>query len=216
MKTTAQTENKHITVGVTGPTGAGKSTLRPVTDRLGFVWLDTDIIAREIVMPGEPALAELAECFGEDIILPDGSLDRALLASRAFPTQEGCGRLNAITHPRVIERLRVLSRQAFDSGKHVIIDAPLLFEAGVDAMCNEVIAVLAPVEVRMNRIMRRDGLTQEQALARISAQKPDDYYAARSGYTMYNDGGVGEFLCSARTVFGDILHKHIDVNVNQY
>ena len=212
MMTTATEINdpRRITVGVTGPTGAGKSTLRLLTNRLGFVWLDSDITAREIVMPGMPALTELAGYFGEDIIRPDGSLDRALLAARAFPTREGCEMLNTITHPRVKERLRELSRQAFAQGKHVVIDAPLLFESGVDAQCDEVIAVLAPLELRMARIMLRDGLTREQALARINAQQPDDYYAERSGYTIYNDGGTAEFLSSAQTIFGEILHKHMN------
>ncbi len=200
--------NHRIIVGVTGPTGAGKSTLRLLTDSLDFVWLDSDITAREIVAPGQPALAELAACFGSDIIRRDGTLDRALLASRAFPTQEGCARLNAITHPRVGERLSEQSQKAFSEGKNVIIDAPLLFEAGVNKMCDEVIAVLAPVEVRKSRIMQRDGISAEQAITRINAQKSDDYYASQSGYTIYNDSGIENLLITAGDIFKDILHKH--------
>ena len=201
-------EKRLLTVGVTGPTGAGKSTLRGLTGELGFVWLDTDIIAREIVEPGTPALAELAERFGQDIIRPDGSLDRALLAARAFPTPEGCAALNTITHPRVAERLKELSAEAFAQGKHVVIDAPLLFESGIDAMCDETVAVLAPAEMRMERIMVRDGLTAEQAETRINAQKPDEFYSGRAGHTVENSAGLDKFLFSASAVFADILRRY--------
>ena len=197
-----------LTVGVTGPTGAGKSSLRGLTEELGFVWLDTDITAREIVEPGMPALAELAERFGQDIIRQDGTLDRALLASRAFPTAEGCTDLNAITHPRVAERLRELIADAFAQGKHAVIDAPLLFESGIDAMCDETVAVLAPAEMRMERIMVRDGLTEEQAMMRIKAQKPDEFYSGSADHTVDNSAGLDRFLFSASAVFADILHRY--------
>lgn len=196
-----------LTVGVTGPTGAGKSSLCGLTGELGFVWIDTDITAREIVEPGMPALKELAERFGRDIIRPDGTLDRALLASRAFPTEEGRAALNAITHPRVAGRLRELTAEIFAQGRHVIIDAPLLFESGIDAMCDETVAVLAPAEMRMERIMLRDGLTAEQAQTRINAQKPDGFYSGRAGHTIENSAGLDKFLFSASAVFADILRS---------
>ena len=196
---------KCVTIGITGPTGAGKSTLRQLTGEFGCEWLDCDIVAREVVEPGQPALAELAERFGADIIRPDGSLDRAMLAGRAFPTEEGRAALNGITHPRVLERLQQLSTEAFDKGMNVIIDAPLLFEGKVDAICDTTIAVLALPEKRMRRIMERDRLDEESARLRMNAQPADDFYREKAAHTIYNNSSGDELLEQARRLFGEIL-----------
>ena len=133
-----------LTVGVTGPTGAGKSSLQELAEEFGFVWLDCDVAAREIVMPGQPALGELAAAFGSDILLADGSLNRRLLAERAFSSPEGTCKLNQITHPRITQWLIDRRSSAFALGKSIVIDAPLLFDAGVDELCDVTIAVVAP------------------------------------------------------------------------
>lgn len=199
---------KLITVGVTGPTGSGKTSLRAPAEQLGFDWLDSDITAREIVQPGQPALPELAERFGNDIILPDGSLDRPLLAKRAFSSPEGCAALNAITHPRVVERLRGLSAESFARGRHVIIDAPLLFEAGVDALCDCTVAVLAPDDIRLQRIMERDGLSEEAARLRMNAQPSAEFYTSRADYSLSNGGELEEFSGRGREMLNIILNKY--------
>jgi len=193
-------------VGVTGPTGSGKSTLRAIADEFACVWIDCDIIAREILLPGKPALYELAEQFGKDIINSDGSLNRALLAQRAFATEEGRTMLNSITHPRVLERLRELcSEFAQDGIRRVVIDAPLLFEGGVDAMCDLVVAVIADRNDRLERIIRRDGITEEQAMLRMNAQPADDFYSSRAEYTIFNNGDREDFVARARSVFDEIF-----------
>jgi len=196
---------KFLTIGLTGPTGAGKSTLRALVEEFGCEWLDCDIVAREVVEPGQPALLELAEHFGNDIIRADGSLDRGLLAGRAFPTEEGRNALNSITHPRVLERLGELSERAFERGRHVIIDAPLLFEGGVDKMCDTTAAVLAPPDMRLNRIMARDGISEEQARLRMNAQPEDEFYRSRAEYVLYNNAGRQQLLSAAREVFRQIF-----------
>ena len=199
---------KLITVGVTGPTGSGKTSLRPPAEQLGFDWLDSDITAREIVQPGQPALFELAEHFGKDIIRTDGTLDRPLLAKRAFSSSEGCAALNAITHPRVVERLRELSEESFARGRHVIIDAPLLFEAGVDTLCNCTAAVIAPDDIRLRRIMERDGLTEEAARLRMNAQPGAEFYTSRADYSIFNNGSREEFFSRGREMLNNILNKY--------
>ncbi len=199
--------NSFLTIGITGPTGAGKSTLRALGGEFGFDWLDCDYAARQVVLPGQPALTELAGAFGEDIILPDGTLDRGLLAARAFPTEEGRSRLNAITHPRVLEWLCREAAESFAAGRHAVIDAPLLFEGGVDAMCDVTCAVLAPPEVRLQRIMARDGITPEQARLRMDAQPPDCFYAGRCSYVLHNTGSEEELLACAREMFESIFRR---------
>ncbi len=197
--------NRNISIGLTGPTGAGKSTLRALTGEFGLEWLDCDEVARQIVEPGQPALAELAAHFGSDVILPDGTLDRRLVASRAFPTEEGRAALNSITHPKVLERLLELSEKAFAEGRQVVIDAPLLFEGRVDSICQATIAVLAPRQERLQRIMERDSISEEQALLRMNAQPDDDFYRSRCTYTLYNDGTGEELLEKGRQVLREIL-----------
>lgn len=197
-----------ITVGITGPTGSGKTSLRAPAELLGFDWLDSDITAREVVAAGQPALFELAERFGGDIILPDGTLDRPLLAKRAFSTPEGCAALNAITHPRVVERLRELSAESFSRGRHVIIDAPLLFEANVDALCDCTVAVTAPDEIRLRRITERDGLSEEAARLRMNAQPSAEFYTSRADFSIFNGGSREEFILRGREMLNMVLNKY--------
>jgi len=200
--------DKTVIIGVTGPTGAGKSAVREVFEEYGFACADCDVLARRAVEPGMPALAQLAEAFGSDIIRQDGSLDRPLLAARAFPTPEGCSRLNGIVHPAVIALVEDIIRQAGENNQPgVAIDAPLLFEAGLERICHAVIAVIAPDDLRMNRIMTRDGLNEEAARTRMAAQHPCEYYSQRADYTIVNDGTLGDLLSRARHVLDTILAK---------
>ena len=147
---------KTAVIGLTGPTGAGKSALRSVFEEYGCRFADCDHLARVAVEPGAPALNKLAAAFGDDIIRTDGSLDRALLAQRAFPTPKGRETLNGIVHPAVIDLLDDIVRKAqSENAPGVVIDAPLLFESELDKRCDAVIAVVAPDELRLRRIMAR-------------------------------------------------------------
>ena len=193
------------TIGVTGPTGSGKSSLHPVLARFGCAVIDCDRLARQVVEPGQPALCELADAFGADVLLADGSLDRGLLAQRAFSTPEGHARLCAITHPRIIELAKAEIAAAHADGLHAVIDAPLLFEAGIDAICDITIAVLASAALRLERIMRRDGITEEAARLRMSTQQPDSYYSSRAHHTLLNDGTAEDFERSAYVLLESLL-----------
>ena len=183
--------SKMAIIGLTGPTGAGKSALAEAAVRYGCRHADCDVLARLAVEPGMPALSLLSEAFGSDIIRPDGVLDRPLLAKRAFPTQEGRDKLNSIVHPAVIELLEeFISLSDSQGAAGVVIDAPLLFESKLDERCDAVIAVVAPDQFRLERIMKRDGLTEEAAKLRMAAQHHCEYYSGRADYTIVNDGSV--------------------------
>ena len=200
--------SKTTVIGLTGPTGAGKTAAREVFEQFGCRFADCDILARRAVEPGMPALSMLAEVFGADLIRPDGTLDRALLAQRAFPTPEGREQLNGIVHPAVIALLEEIIREAEEEeAPGVVIDAPLLFESGLDRRCCAVIAVTAPDEVRLARIMARDGLSEEAARMRMAAQHSCDYYAGRADYVIDNSGTAEELRKKTGQVLEIILSK---------
>ncbi len=172
-------------VGLTGPTGAGKGYVSEYLEKIGCYVSDTDAIAREITMKDSPFLGILAENFGQDIIDENGELKRKLLAGRAFKTKESQALLNSLTHPEIIRRSLERCNEAIEKGAVAsIIDAPLLFEAGADKYCDTVIAVIAPKQIRIERIIKRDNITREQALSRISVQHDDDFYTQKSEFTV--------------------------------
>lgn len=172
---------KPFTIGMTGQTGAGKGYVGKYLEELGFHILDTDLYARKVTEKNSPYLSILAKEFGNDII-ENGNLNRKLLAERAFKDKESTERLNAITHPAIIE---LCKRDAvFPS----VFDAPLLFECKGEALCCKTIAVLAPKELRKKRIMERDSITEKQAEARMNAQKDEAFYKEHSDFTVINDG----------------------------
>lgn len=172
-------------VGLTGPTGAGKGYVSRYLEKLGCYISDTDAIAREITMKNSPFLGILAQNFGQDIIDENGELERKLLAERAFRTKDSQTLLNSLMHPEIVRISVERCNEAIEKGAvAAVIDAPLLFEAGADKYCDTVIAVVAPEEIRIERIMKRDNITREQALSRISVQHDDDFYTQKSEFTV--------------------------------
>ncbi len=176
-------------VGLTGPTGAGKSTVADTWRLMGVPVIDTDQLARKAVEPNSPCLQELVNTFSQEILNEDGTLNRAKLAETAFSSPENHTKLNAITHPAILTLTRQLLEQAADEGHPVaVVDAPLLFEAGFDTICHHIVAVTAPAEKRLTRIMARDNLSEEAAKARMKAQQPDVFYCRDGVSVIQNDG----------------------------
>ncbi len=173
-------------IGVCGQTGAGKSTVCAYLKKLGAEIIDTDRIAREVVSPGSPVLPALAEAFGGDILLPDGTLDRKTLAARAFSSPDAAERLSAITHPAICEIALGRAEAAVAAGKNAVIDAPLLFTAGLDAHCAVTVKVTAPENVRLARILARDGISEAEAKKRMAAQAAEDALSDRADCILKN------------------------------
>lgn len=178
-------------IGLTGPTGAGKSTVAQALREREIPVLDCDIVARGITEKGSPVLAELAQAFGTDILLPDGTLNRRLLGSRAFCDETKTKLLNHITHPAIMGKIKDRLAELAQEGNNIaVLDAPTLFEAGADALCDFTVCVTAGEETRLRRIMERDKISEEQARLRMSAQKPVEYYVRKSSFAVENEDGA--------------------------
>lgn len=181
-----------LTVGLTGQSGAGKSTVAESLLALpGVRCLDLDQIYHELIAPGQPLVAALAAAFSDAVVRQDGTLDRRALAAAAFATPENAQKLNAVTHPAILrETARRRQALAADSTvRAVLLDAPLLFESGLDRQCDRVIAVIAPEAVRLDRIRRRDGLPKEAVLRRFLRQRPEEFYTSRADLVLDTGGG---------------------------
>lgn len=172
---------KPFTVGLTGPTGAGKSYVCEIFRQKGFKIIDCDKIAHELTAKNTPILTELASEFGEDVV-KNGELDRKLLASRAFDTKEHTKKLNSILHPAIAEKCKEEAQGL------TVLDASQLFEANMQNDCYKVIGVLADEDVRIKRIIARDNITEQQAKLRMSAQFDNDYFIDNCDYIIYNNG----------------------------
>ena len=176
-------------IGLTGGIGSGKSTVAQLLVQEGWVLVDADRIARDIVEPGQPALAELADAFGEDILQADGSLDRGLLASRAFASREKTDLLNSITHPRIQEETQARFEAARQGGADfVVYDMPLLVDKGLHNDMDATIVVDVDVEERVRRLVEYRGLEESDARRRIAAQISDDVRRAAADFVIDNNG----------------------------
>lgn len=193
-------------LGITGPSGAGKSMVSKRLFEAGFADINADLAAREVVKKGKPCLTELAKAFGSDIIKKDGTLDRKFLAKLAF-SGDKVELLNKITHPFIIDKMKKDIKRAEENGKnYCVLDAPALFESGLDKICSKILCVTAPRELRLVRICARDGISEEQALERINAQPDDDYYKNGSDYIICNNGDEKLLANEVDRVVADIFN----------
>ena len=191
-------------IGLTGQTGAGKSTVSGIFVRAGFQLLDADCIAHEVMEPGRPCLEELFDYFGEGIRCPDGSLDRRALAAIVFSDKRKLESLNSISHPYITEEIfRRISRLHSEGHRLILLDAPTLFESKASDFCDLIISVIAEPGRRMERIMQRDALTQEQALARMNAQLDEAFFIRHSDFVIRNNADLGT-LCA---LSGEVADK---------
>ncbi len=178
-----------LLVGLTGGIGSGKSQVAQMFKRLGAYLIDADQLAHEAVQPDRPVLKRIVEAFGPEILNPDGTLERATLGRQVFDDAEKRELLNSIVHPYVFreeERRRKEIAQK-DPKAIVLFDAALLIETGSDQLMDKVILVTIDRRKQIGRIMKRDGLSREEAVRRIEAQMPQSKKKSRADYMI--DGG---------------------------
>ncbi len=197
--------NKPFVVGVTGQTGAGKSLAVRLMAKPDWLILDADAIARKVVQPNTPCLEELVKQFSSAILCDDGSLNRQRLADIAFATPQSTAALNLIVHPAVIKVITDALEQT--KAPIVLIDAPLLFQAGLDTLCDVTLAVTAPETKRLCRICERDGISKEQALARVNAQPAEEYYRERATMVLENDKDESVLSQKIKTLCEEWQHE---------
>lgn len=184
-----------VVVGLTGPSGAGKSTVAAAFARLGCHVVDCDQLTRRSDVYDSACIARLRQAFG-DSVAPGGVLNRRELAARAFASPEGKGLLEEITFPPILRRIR---QEIAEQNGIVILDAPTLFEAGLDSICRKILAVCAPQAERLERIRNRDGLSEAQALQRFRAQHSDDFYICRADDVISNPS-AGDISLRAKEI----------------
>lgn len=182
-----------LIVGLTGNIASGKSAVAAQLASLGALIIDADILAREAVEPGRPALAAIETRWGRGVLRRDGSLDRAALRRIVFADPAERAALDAIVHPAVARLRHAAVETARRRGEPLVVcDIPLLFEAGLEGTVDRIVLVDAPAKVRRDRIVRDRGLSPEEADAMIAAQMPSEAKRARAHYVIENDGALEE------------------------
>ncbi|WP_405909212.1 dephospho-CoA kinase [Streptomyces sp. NBC_00828] len=195
-----------LKVGLTGGIGAGKSEVSRLLVEHGAVLIDADRIAREVVAPGTPGLAAVVDAFGEDVLAPDGSLDRPKLGSIVFADPEKLATLNSIVHPLVGARSRDLENAASQDAV-VVHDVPLLAENGLAALYDLVIVVDASPRTQLDRLVRLRGMTEEDARARMAAQVTRDKRLEIADVVIDNDVPLEELERRVREVWADLVER---------
>ena len=197
-------------IGITGPTGAGKTTaLRALAD-LGACVIDADAVYHRLLEESAPMREALTARFGASILDDGGKIDRKRLGNLVFGDPAALADLNAITHRFVEEEIARLEAQAAREGRPAVaIDAIALIESGVADRCDAVVGVLAPRELRVRRIMAREGIPEDYARRRVEAQREDEFYRTSCGYLLENNGEGDEaaFADRARTLFAELLEE---------
>ncbi|APG27642.1 dephospho-CoA kinase [Syntrophotalea acetylenivorans] len=182
-----------MVLGITGGIASGKTTVAQTFQALGAVVVSADLLAREVVRPGAKALRQIAAYFGRQVLREDGTLNRQLLGDMVFNDHQARLALNNITHPAIAELASKRLREAEQEGAPLVVyDAPLLFEAGADRQVDKVLVVKVDAEVQLARLMARDGIDRQKALARIDSQMPQMEKLARADFIVDNSGSPQE------------------------
>ncbi|MBA2812042.1 dephospho-CoA kinase [Streptomyces sp. KM273126] len=195
-----------LKVGLTGGIGTGKSEVSRVLVECGAVLIDADRIAREVVAPGTPGLAAVVDAFGEDVLAPDGGLDRPRLGSIVFADAERLAVLNAIVHPLVGARSRELEEAAPEDAV-VVHDVPLLAENGLAPLYDLVVVVDASPETQLDRLVRLRGMTEQDARARMAAQATREKRLEIADIVIDNDVPLEDLRRRVRDVWAELVRR---------
>ena len=190
-----------LVIGLTGPTGAGKGVVGAIFAAHGIPIVDADAVYHQLLIPPSACLNELVYTFGPQILTPSGTLDRRALGNIVFSDESQLRQLNTITHRYVMTSIRArLDQLRRDGVRAAVLDAPQLFEAEADKLCNVIVSVLADREIRLERIMTRDGIDREAAMRRILAQKSDEFFRKHSSYVIENNQSPDSILPAVQKI----------------
>ena len=198
-----------MVIGLTGQTGAGKSTVSKVFVQNGFRLIDADAISRHVVARGSHCLADLQECFTDAILTPDGELDRKVMASIAFSDHRKLEMRNTSMYPYIVgEILRMIHRFSQQNHKLILLDAPTLFESRADDFCDLIISVVAKPELRMQRIMERDHISEKAAQQRMEMQLTEEFFRLHSDTVLENNSSFSELWDAAQELSAKLIRYY--------
>lgn len=191
-------------IGITGGTGCGKTTALNELERRGALLIDCDALYHRMLETDRPMLDEIEKYFPGAVV--DGKLDRKALGAVVFTDEEALRDLNIITHRHInLEIRRILREHAMNGGTLAAIDAIELFSSGLAKRCTATVGVIAGRDVRISRIMRRDGISREYAMMRVNAQRPNEYFIQKCSHVLENNGSQEEFIERCRKTFEEVL-----------
>lgn len=191
-------------IGITGRSGCGKSSVTRLIAAKGYPCIDADAVAREVLEPGSPCIKQLQNVFGSDIVDGSGTVQRRLLADRAFATQEGTARLTAITHPEILRRIDQRLHQARESGTQLaFVDGAVIVGTPFADRCDRLVVVTAPYEESVARICTRDGIAPDMARRRLDAQTPEQTLLEHADFVLENNDTSARLQERAL----DLLHR---------
>ncbi len=195
-----------LRVGLTGGIGSGKSTVSARLREHGAVVIDYDVLAREAVAVGSVALRRIRDRFGDDVIAPDGSLDRPALGAVVFSDESARRDLEAITHPAIRDLAH--AREEAAAGSDVVLhDHPLLVEMGMAQACDLVVVVDVAPDVQVARLVRDRGMSEDDARARLAAQTGRDERRAAADVVLDNSGSVGDLEAAVDRLWADLVAR---------
>ena len=200
--------NNTLIIGLTGGMGSGKSEAARHLATLGVVHVDADAISRSLTAPGGEALPAIREAFGDEVFYADGTLDRRALGSIVFASVAARHTLEGIMHPRVQRIALEMADVARAAGEEaVLMDVPLLFETGMDALCDVTVVISADIEERIRRVMSRDGLSREEAEARFASQMTDEERCARATRVVCNNQSMDKFKNELTAMYQQLIRN---------
>lgn len=205
-----------LVVGLTGQTGAGKSTVSKVFSDNGFAIINADLISRKVVEKGTKCLEEIVDIFKNGILNSDGTLNRKALGNIVFTDKTKLEMLNTIIYPYITSEILNEIKHLSDSGKKlVLLDAPTLFESHADDFCEIIISVLSDEEIREERIIKRDGLTKKQANDRMNSQLDAEYFASHSDYVIENNDTLESLSSISKEVSDKIKYYYYHIRSSE-
>ena len=198
-----------VIIGITGPTGAGKTTALKELRKLGGAIVDFDAVYHGLLATSDQMQNDLQERFGR-LTDPEGKFDRKKLGAVVFKDPDALEDLNRIVYPHIRKEVeRILSKAERECISVAAVDGITILESGLGECCNATVAILAPTQERIRRICLREGITEDYARARVSAQKPDSWFRTNCTYTLMNDcNNADEFAEKARTLFQYIMEEN--------
>ena len=190
--------------GLTGMSGAGKSTVSKSFEKEGFYIIDCDILARKVVEKGEPCLDRLHAIFGDSVITDDGELDRRAMGNIVFADPKKLKLLNDTIYPYITYKVITICENA--DKRFILLDAPTLFESGIDFICNGIVSVTCDKEKSVERIMLRDNISRESAENRLGSQHDAEYYKSKSNFCIENNGCLDTLRANAEDTARKIIN----------